>query len=99
MISMNARYPPIQRLTLERARALAAHPAREQLLDRILSASTPEAIEAARQEHLAWLIENPDDIGMLEAGETLAYAEETFTEQDQQQPHQPGPPSVGRKAG
>jgi len=76
---MRETYPPIQTLSAERACALAADPARRRLLDQIMTATAREQIDAAWQAHRAWLVANPDDIGVLEAGEDLAYAEETLT--------------------
>jgi hypothetical protein len=68
----------IQRLTLERSRELATDPDRRCLFEQIQHATTRGEIRAARGAQRAWLIANPDDIGMLEAGEDLAYAEETL---------------------
>lgn len=65
-------------MSAERARELAATPGREKLFELIWAAWTREAIEAAKDAQLAWLIANPDDFGMLEAGEDLAYAEEAL---------------------
>jgi len=73
---MREPYPPIQPLSPERARELVADPARQHVLDQIRVATTREQINAAWQAHRAWLVANPDDIGVLEAGEDLAYAEE-----------------------
>lgn len=70
--------PRIQPLTPERARALAADPARQRLLDQIAGAATRREIDAAWQAQRAWLMANPDDIGVLEAGEDLAHAEEAL---------------------
>ena len=75
---MNSRKTPIQPLTPERARILVADPARQRLLDQIMSATTGEEIDAAWQAQRSWLAANPDDIGVLEAGEDLAYAEEAL---------------------
>ncbi len=73
---MNLRYPPIQRLSIERARKLAADPARRRLLEQLSSAITRDEIDAGRLAQHAWLVANPDDFGVLQAGEDLAYAEE-----------------------
>jgi hypothetical protein len=70
--------PRIQPLTPERARTLATDPARQRLLDLIANATTCEEIDTAWQAQRAWLIANPDDIGVLEAGEDLAHAEESL---------------------
>jgi hypothetical protein len=53
---------------------LGADPARKPLLDQIMYAATRDEIGAAIQAQLAWLRANPDDFGMLQAGEDLAYA-------------------------
>jgi hypothetical protein len=66
--------PRIQPLTPERAQVLITDPARKRLLDQIACASTREQIDAAWQAQRAWLTANPDDIGVLEAGEDLAHA-------------------------
>jgi hypothetical protein len=66
--------PRIQPLTPERAHVLISDPARQRLLDQIASAATREQIDAAWQAQRAWLTANPDDIGVLEAGEDLAHA-------------------------
>jgi hypothetical protein len=66
--------PRIQPLTPERSRVLAADPAREQLGEQMKTAETFEEIGAAIQAQLAWLRANPDDFGVLQAGEMLAYA-------------------------
>lgn len=68
-------YPPIQPLTAKRARALAADPTRRRLLEQMASARTLPEIEAAKEAQHRWLMANPDDSGVLEAGEDLAYAE------------------------
>ncbi len=47
-------------------------------MERIIHATTREEIDAARRAQHAWLVENPDDFGVLEAGEDLAYAEEAL---------------------
>ena len=88
---MREPYPPIQPLTPDRARALVADPARQHLLDQIMAATTREEIDAAWQAHRAWLVANPDDIGVLEAGEDLAYAEEALAvgPMDDRRAHQP----------
>jgi hypothetical protein len=77
---MRETYPSIQPLSPERARVLVADPARQHVLDQIMAATTREEIEAAWQAHHAWLVANPDDIGVLEAGEDLAYAEEALAD-------------------
>lgn len=66
--------PRIQPLTPERSRILGSDPARKQLLDQIMYAATREEIGAAIQAQLAWLRVNPDDFGVLQAGEDLACA-------------------------
>src|SRR5262245_14476376 len=66
--------PRIQPLIPERSQTLGADPAREQLLDQIMYAATREEIGAAIQAQLAWLRANPDDFGVLQAGEDLAHA-------------------------
>jgi hypothetical protein len=75
---MRETYPPIQPLSPERARQLAADPARQRLLDQIMTATTCEQIDAGWQAHRAWLVANPDDFGVLAAGEDLAHAEEAL---------------------
>ena len=71
---MRTDLPRIQPLTPERSRILGADPAREPLLHQIMYAETHEEIGAAIQAQLAWLRANPDDFGVLQAGEMLAYA-------------------------
>jgi hypothetical protein len=71
---VRADLPRIQPLTPERSRILGADPARERLLDQIMYAATHEEIGVATQAQLAWLRANPDDFGVLQAGEDLAYA-------------------------
>lgn len=70
--------PRIQRLTPERSRVLGEDPARKSLLDQILNAWSRREIDAAGQAQLAWLQVNPDDFGVLGAGESLAYAFEAL---------------------
>jgi hypothetical protein len=65
-------------LTPERAKVLAGDPARQRLLDQIAGAASRREIDAAWQAQRAWLMANPDDIGVLEAGEDLAHAEEAL---------------------
>jgi hypothetical protein len=70
-----------------------ANPARQRLLDQIMAATTREEIDAAWRAQRSWLVANPDDIGVLEAGEDLAHAEEAL-------PSQPAPrlpliPAIG----
>lgn len=77
---MTELFPRMQRLTLARARILAADPARQQVFEVIVAATTREQIDHARSLQRSWLIENPDDFGMLEAGERLAYAEEALVD-------------------
>ena len=72
MARITPRYRPA---TGERTKELLASPARQQLLDQMLSATTLEEVAVAREAQRAWLEANPDDFGVLEAGETLAYAE------------------------
>lgn len=75
---MSRQYPRTQPLTGERARALTADRDRHRLLEQITSARTRQEIAAARQAQWAWLVANPDDFGVLEAGEDLAHAEEAL---------------------
>jgi hypothetical protein len=65
-------------LTPERARELIANPERRRLLDQMMDATTREEIDVAVEAQRAWLFANPDDVGVLEAGEDLAYAEEAL---------------------
>jgi hypothetical protein len=58
-----------------------ANPARQRLLDQIMAATTREEIDAAWRAQRSWLVANPDDIGVLEAGEDLAHAEEALPSQ------------------
>jgi hypothetical protein len=83
---MRELYPPIEPLSPERARMLVADSARRQILDQIMAAKTREEIDAAWHAHRAWLVANPDDIGVLEAGEDLAYAEEALLDSSVEQP-------------
>jgi hypothetical protein len=78
---MSQQYPGLRRLTLARAQELAASPAREKLLDQMASATSRDQIDVARRHQLAWLTKNPDDFGVLEAGERLAHAEEALQSQ------------------
>ena len=71
---MTADLPRIQPLTPERSCVLGADPARKQLLDQIMYAAIRDEIGTATQAQLAWLRANPDDFGVLQAGEDLAYA-------------------------
>ena len=73
-------YPKVKPLTPERAEELAADPRRQRVVDQILSASTLEEIAAAKLAHHAWLVANPDDVGVLEIGELLAYIEEDLAD-------------------
>jgi hypothetical protein len=73
-------YPRVKPLTLERAEELGADPRRQHLIDQILFASTIEEVNAALLTRHAWLVANPDDIGVLEIGELLAYLEEDLAE-------------------
>ncbi len=68
-------YPGAEPLDAERAAGLAADPRRQRVIARMLAATTEDEIGAARREQKAWLDANPDDFGVLEAGETLSYAE------------------------
>jgi hypothetical protein len=70
----------MQPLSLARARALAADPARQQLFELIVAASTRDQILRARELQRSWVIANPDDFGMLDAGERLAYVEEALAD-------------------
>lgn len=79
---MTRQYPRIQPLSGERARQLAADPARHRLVEQVLSATTREEFEAARQAQWAWLVANPDDFGVLQAGEVLASVEEALEERE-----------------
>ncbi len=71
---MTSDLPSIQPLTPERSRVLATDPAREELSEQMKSAETFEEIGAALSAQLAWLRANPDDSGVLQAGEGLMYA-------------------------
>jgi hypothetical protein len=51
-----------------------------------MAATTREQIDAAWQAHRAWLVANPDDIGVLEAGKDLAYAEEALLDSPVEHP-------------
>ena len=86
---MSRIYPVIQPLTPARSAILAADPERRQLIDRMLAAETLREVEAAREAQHAWLTANPDDFGVLEAGEYLAYVED-YLRGD----HAPGVPIV-----
>jgi len=77
---MSEQFPRMRPPTLARARVLAADPARRRLLDQMIAASTREEIDCARALQREWLIANPDDFGVLEAGEALAYAEEALAD-------------------
>jgi hypothetical protein len=68
-------YPGAEPVDAARAASLAADPKRQRLIAQMLAATTEEEIAAARREQKAWLDANPDDFGVLEAGETLSYAE------------------------
>jgi hypothetical protein len=72
-------YPGAAPLTAERAARLAADPHRQRLIEQMLAATTKEEIAAARRGQSAWLDENPDDFGVLEAGEAVSYAEEALS--------------------
>jgi hypothetical protein len=96
---MSETYPPIQPLSPERAEHLAADPARQRLLDQIMSAMTREQIEAGWQAHRAWMAANPDDFGVLEAGEDLAYAEEGLVSRTDDAASTPGPLTLSRARG
>ncbi len=71
-------YPGAEPLSIERAERLAADPERQRLIEQMLAATTKGEIAVARRAQKAWLMNNPDDFGILEAGETLAYAEEAL---------------------
>ena len=75
---MSADLPSLQPLTPERADMLAADPAREHLLRQIATAESYDEIAAALQAQVAWLRANPDDFGVLQAGERLAYSFEAL---------------------
>jgi hypothetical protein len=64
--------PRLTSLTPQRARELAADPDRARLLDRMKSAATFDELEAAGHAQLSWLRANPDDFGVLGAGESLS---------------------------
>ena len=85
--------PPYRPPTPERTQALLGDPARQRLLDRMLSATSREEIAAAREAQRAWLEANPDDFGVLEAGETLAYAETALL--GEELPERPRAPLTG----
>jgi len=70
----------MQPLSLARARVLAADPDRQRLFELIVAASTRDQILQARALQRSWLIANPDDFGMLDAGERLAYVEEALAD-------------------
>lgn len=70
---MSADLPRLEPLTSERARLLIADPARKRLMEQLKDASTRESIGAALQAQLAWLRANPDDFGVLQAGEMLIH--------------------------
>lgn len=70
--------PRIQPLSHERFERLAGDPARRRLLEQMATATTLEEIDAGRRAQRAWLILNPDDFGVLEAGEDLTHAEEAL---------------------
>jgi len=63
-----------------------ADPARKRLLKQIMNAVTREEIDAAWAAQHAWLMANPDDFGVLAAGEDLAYAEVALTGVDDPPP-------------
>ena len=75
---MSRPFPRLRPLSLARAHVLPADPNRQCLIDQILLAESQEAIDAAREAQRQWLVQNPDDFGMLEAGARLAYAEEAL---------------------
>ena len=45
---------------------------REQLIDEVLSATTLEECERAKNLIIAWMQEHPKDYGILDAGEQVA---------------------------
>ena len=45
---------------------------REQLIEEVLSASTPEECERAKNLIIAWMQDHPKDFGILDAGEQVA---------------------------
>ena len=73
---MTGQIPRMQPLTLARAHALAADLNRRRVLDQIAQAMNRDEVDAAWDAQRAWLSENPDDFGMLDAGERLANVEE-----------------------
>lgn len=77
---MSQQYPRLQPLSLARARELAANLERIRVLKLMAEAESREQIDAAWELQRSWLVENPDDFGVLEAGERLAYAEEALTD-------------------
>jgi hypothetical protein len=77
---MGLKYPRIQPLSLARARELVANPDRARVLKHMASAATRDQIDAAWSLQRSWLVDNPDDFGVLEAGERLAYAEEALAD-------------------
>jgi hypothetical protein len=79
---MSQQFPAIRPLSIERSHQLASSPERSRLFDQIVLAVSQEEIDTARAAQQEWLIQNPDDFGMLEAGERLAYAEEALSWQD-----------------
>jgi len=70
----------MQPLSLARARVLAADPDRQRLFELIVASSTRDQILQARALQRSWLIANPDDFGMLDAGERLAHVEEALAD-------------------
>jgi hypothetical protein len=76
--SAHQAHPGAEPLSVERAESLAANPERHRLIDQMLAATKEEEIAAARRAQQAWLIDNPDDFGVLEAGEALSYAEQSL---------------------
>lgn len=73
--SHRAGYVVTESTSRERAGQLADDAERQRLIAMIMAAETPADVAAARRAQAAWLARNPDDYGLLEAGEMLANAE------------------------
>ncbi len=53
---------------------------REQLIDEVLSATTLEECERAKNLIIAWMQEHPKDFGILDAGEQVAMIMDGYSE-------------------
>ena len=82
MTRIYPRFPGLGPNAKQRTDALLADPERARVADLMLSASTLEEVEAAWVAQHAWLVANPDDFGVLEAGEYLANVEEGLRGED-----------------